>query len=142
VSSRDEPIWDKPALFYIAVALPCLGGLTLALLLTSCPSCGLAKTERVSVSLYSSGGCLPRGNNHVDDDDVIFLYHFKNHKEQSCLVPSQSVFSLSSSFSGLPLLIVVQVAIETCYQNVGVATAVALSMFRGKEQVRRGSISI
>ena len=52
------------------------------------------------------------------------------------------MFSLSSSFSGLLLLVVVQVAIETCYQNVGVATAVALSMVRGKEQARRGSISI
>jgi len=74
VSSRDEPIWNKPPKFYFAIALPCLGGLTLAILLTSCPSCGLKKPERVSV------------------------------------------------------------AIETCYQNVGVATAVALSMFKGKEQ--------
>jgi len=29
-----------------------------------------------------------------------------------------------------------QVAIETCYQNVGVATAVALSMFEGREQAK------
>jgi len=74
VSSRDEPIWDKPYSFYIAIATPCVLALILALTLTSIPKCGLAKPERVSV------------------------------------------------------------AIETCYQNVGVATAVALSMFKGKKQ--------
>jgi predicted Na+-dependent transporter len=74
VSSRDEPIWDKPFPFYIAIATPCVLALILALSLTSIPKCGLAKPERVAV------------------------------------------------------------AIETCYQNVGVATAVALSMFKGHEQ--------
>jgi len=69
-------VWDKPGLFYVAVATPCVSALLLAFALTSIPSCGLAKPERVSV------------------------------------------------------------AIETCYQNVGVATAVSLSMFKGKEKAQ------
>lgn len=73
---RDEPIWDKPWYFYVAVALPCLGGLTLALLFSSLPMCRLEGPERVSV------------------------------------------------------------AVETCYQNVGVATAVAISMFDGEDQAK------
>jgi predicted Na+-dependent transporter len=51
VSSRDEPVWDKPWYFYVAVALPCLMGLVLALLLSSLPGCGLAGPERVSVAV-------------------------------------------------------------------------------------------
>ena len=60
----------------MAVALPCLGGLTLALLFSSLPMCRLEGPERVSV------------------------------------------------------------AVETCYQNVGVATAVAISMFDGDDQAK------
>mmetsp|Transcript_8399 Transcript_8399/g.12267 ORF Transcript_8399/g.12267 Transcript_8399/m.12267 type:complete len:434 (+) Transcript_8399:436-1737(+) len=67
----DQKIWNHEWQFYVGVMLPCLGGLLLSNVLTSCVS--LNKPERVTLS------------------------------------------------------------VECCYQNVGIATSVALTMFQGEE---------
>eukprot|EP00976_Prorocentrum_cordatum_P092951 1189165-Prorocentrum_minimum.AAC.1 len=72
LSSASAPIWNREAVFYAAVSLPCILGLGAALAVTS--FLGLAKPVRMAV------------------------------------------------------------AIETCYQNVGLATSVALSMYDTKEE--------
>lgn len=41
-----------------------------------------------------------------------------------------------SSFCGLPKPQCIAVAIETCYQNTGIALTVALTSFTGEQQVR------
>ena len=46
VSSRDEPIWDKPLGFYAAVALPCFVAISAALVFTSMPRCAHASPLR------------------------------------------------------------------------------------------------
>jgi predicted Na+-dependent transporter len=74
VSSRDEPVWDKHAGFYIAVALPCLVGLALSTVLAAAAQ--LSKPARATV------------------------------------------------------------AVECAYQNPGIATVVALSMFDGNQASR------
>ena len=56
-----------------------------------------------------------------------------------CAVPALAALVLSTALTSFPKCGLkkaerVSVAIETCYQNVGVATAVALSMFHGSEQ--------
>eukprot|EP00614_Pseudopedinella_elastica_P001522 CAMPEP_0172592932 /NCGR_PEP_ID=MMETSP1068-20121228/12077_1 /TAXON_ID=35684 /ORGANISM="Pseudopedinella elastica, Strain CCMP716" /LENGTH=533 /DNA_ID=CAMNT_0013390229 /DNA_START=54 /DNA_END=1652 /DNA_ORIENTATION=+ len=52
-----------------------------------------------------------------------------------CILGLVAALALTSSPGcGLARPERVSVAIETCYQNVGVATAVALSMFQGKDQ--------
>lgn len=48
-SSRDDPLWDKEAVFYIAVALPCFAGLAAAFLLATLS--GLKGPERISVTV-------------------------------------------------------------------------------------------
>lgn len=50
-SSRDDPIWDKDLVFYIAVALPCVAGLAFSFLLASLT--GLDGPQRVAVSVES-----------------------------------------------------------------------------------------
>ena len=74
VSSRDEPVWDKHAGFYVAVALPCLVGLALSTVLAA--AARLTKPARATV------------------------------------------------------------AVECAYQNPGIATVVALSMFDGDKASR------
>ena len=74
VSSRDEPVWDKHAGFYVAVALPCLVGLALSTVLAA--AARLTKPARATV------------------------------------------------------------AVECAYQNPGIATVVALSMFDGNQASR------
>ena len=54
-------------------------------------------------------------------------------------MPAVAALALAVALTSLPKCHLqrperVSVAIETCYQNVGVATAVALSMFQGAEQ--------
>ena len=49
VSSRDEPVWDKHAGFYVAVALPCLVGLALSTVLAAAAK--LSKPARATVAV-------------------------------------------------------------------------------------------
>ena len=44
---ENEEFWDKPWAFYVAIALPCVMGITFALLLTSLPAFALKPQERV-----------------------------------------------------------------------------------------------
>ena len=65
-------------------------------------------------------------------------------------MPAVAALALSLALTSFPKCSLkkperVSVAIETCYQNVGVATAVALSMFQGPDQpqaVRTSTMSL
>lgn len=72
-SDEDSAIWERDWVFYVSTSLPCLGGVALALAITSLPRFELSRPERVAV------------------------------------------------------------CVECCYQNVGLAQAVALTMFDDDE---------
>ena len=50
-SSEGDPIWDRPAYFYLVVALPCVLGLVISSAVASAPCFGLKGPERCSVSI-------------------------------------------------------------------------------------------
>lgn len=51
-SSRDDPLWDKDAVFYCAVSLPCLAGIFAAFAMSW--FCGLDAPQRVAVTVETS----------------------------------------------------------------------------------------
>merc|ERR1719253_1411392 len=53
VSSRDDPIWDKGAKFYAAVALPCVAGLLFSFLLGIAAPC-VSSPEAVAVTVETA----------------------------------------------------------------------------------------
>ncbi|CAJ1355618.1 unnamed protein product [Effrenium voratum] len=81
VSSRDDPIWDKDAKFYGAVALPCICSVVLAF-------------------------CITKVSGRVSAPEAVAI------------------------------------AIETCYQNTGLALTIALSSFEPRDASRASGVPL
>jgi hypothetical protein len=106
---EDTKIWERDWKFYVGVTLPCLLGLIIANLLTSFLS--LKKPERVCVLLLF--GVVMTCE--VSRDLYFLTYSMFPHIFIHIFLPCSTV------------------SVECCYQNVGIATSVALTMFDGDE---------